>query len=129
MGLPWVRLDANIGTHDKVLELAAQRDGSKAFMLYICALGWAAAHGTDGLVPFSALPIVHGSRKLGDLLVSVRMWEPDPKGWKIHNWADRQELEIVTEGKRAMKKASAEKGNCVRWHAPECWKAGVGCSR
>ena len=50
MGLPWVRLDANIATHDKILNLLSDPSKHKwqAIASYMFALGWSGGHGTDG---------------------------------------------------------------------------------
>jgi hypothetical protein len=122
MGLPWVRLDSNINQHDKVLALLAQRDGFRAFTMYVCALGWSGGQGTDGLIPKSALGVIHGQEKHARMLVDVRLWEYDEagQGWRIRNYDQRQELSIVSEGKRAAYELGGKKGNCVRWHGPEC---------
>jgi hypothetical protein len=129
MTLPWVRLDANIASHDKTLELISRKDGYRAFTVYICGLGYAGGHGTDGFIPRLALPLIHGTTRHGEMLVDVVLWRPEPNGWSIHNWADRQELEFVAAGKREMKRMASAKGNCSRWHGPTCWRQGKGCSR
>lgn len=124
MSLPWVRLDANIGTHDKTLSLLGRKDGHKAFTLYVCALGWAGGHGTDGFIPTGALPVLHGTPRLADLLVAERLWEQADNGWWIRNYAHRQELEVVTAAKRAAQRIGAAQTNCRRYHGPDCgcWK-------
>lgn len=128
MSLPWVRLDSNIASHDKVLRLLAQKDGHRAFTLYICGLGYAGGHQTDGFIPEYALPVLHGNRRLATTLVVHRMWEPDvvegTDGWRIRNFLQRQELAVVTETKRAAQRLSARRTNCKRWHGPDCncWK-------
>ena len=126
MSLPWVRLDSNIATHDKVLALLAHKDGAKAFTLYVCALGYAGAHGTDGFVPRYALAVNHGSEKLARLLVDVRLWTHTEGGYAIRNYEQRQELAVIAEAKRASKAAAGRKGNCVRHHGPNCgcWREG-----
>jgi hypothetical protein len=121
MALPWVRLDSNIGTHDKVLDLLGRPSGHKAFVLYICALGWCGGQGTDGLVPAGALAINHGSRRLADILVDVGLWEHAPGGaYQIRNWSRRQETAVVREIRRTMQTMGAKKANCKRWHGPDC---------
>ncbi len=124
MSLPWVRLDANIGTHDKTLELLDHRDGPRAFTLYVCALGWAGGHGTDGHIPRHALravaPSLRAPDKLAQLLVDVRLWEYVEDGWHIRNYLERQQSSIVSEAVSAQKSAAARKANCIRWHGPEC---------
>jgi hypothetical protein len=122
MALPWVRLDANIGTHDKILALLAQRDGAKAFVLYVCGLGYAGGHSTDGRIPDHALPILHGNRRLAALLVDRGLWEYNGSGnsWVIHNWDHRQETSSITEARLL----ASKKANCIRWHGKDCgcWK-------
>lgn len=122
MSLPWVRLDSNIGTHDKVLSLLAERDGAKAFVLYISALGYSGAHGTDGRIPKYALTVNHGTVRLATMLVDKRLWEYDPagEGYVIRNWDIRQEMTVTTDAKtRAARRAA-----CKRWHGEDCmcWK-------
>lgn len=132
MALPWVRLDANVGSHDKILRLLSDPSAKRwqAYASYLTALAWAGGQGTDGLVPRSALPFVHGSESTARLLITYELWcEEGVSGWRIHNYAERQQLEVVTAGKRAMKRMAGEKGNCSRWHGPECWVVNKGCSR
>lgn len=127
MGLQWVRLDSNIATHDKVLALLDMRDGHKAAWMYVCSLGHCGGHGTNGLVTFRSLPFIHGTKRLAEMLVEVSLWHPDPEGWRIPNWAVRQETTEVTDSKRKAQSAAAHKVNCVRWHGPDChcWKERV----
>lgn len=125
MSLPWVRLDSNIATHDKVLRLLAKKDGHRAFTLYICALGWSGANGRDGHIPPYVLPHLHGTERHARMLVDVGMWEPADDGWVIRNWATRQELAVITEARRSAQRIAARRTNCRRYHGPdcECWKA------
>jgi len=123
MALPWVRLDSNIASHDKILALLAERDGAKAFVLYICGLGYAGGHGTDGHIPKYALPVLHGNVKLANLLVDHRLWQHDPNdpsGYVIRNFDQRQELAVITEGKRAAQAMGGRKAMCQRWHGANC---------
>lgn len=120
MALPWVRLDTNIASHDKILDLLDDRMGVKAAWMYVCAMGYSGGHGTDGFVPFKALPHIHGTKPLGDLLVKHGLFTPEPRGWRIKNWAQRQELDAIAEGKRAAQRLGARKGNCIKNHGPDC---------
>ena len=124
MSLPWVRLDSNIASHDKIVRLLSQKDGHKAFTLYVCGLGYAGGHATDGHIPTAALPFIHGTERLARQLVEVQLWDSADEGWSIRNWGSRQELAIVTSIKEAAKRRASAKANCTRWHAPECgcWK-------
>ena len=133
MALPWVRLDSHIASHDKILALVDDKSVKKwqAFSSYICALGWSADQGTDGYVPKTALPFVHGTTTTARLLVKYGLWDEDRLGlgWHIRNFADRQETAAVSAGKRAARAYISEKGNCARWHGPGCWQADTGCKR
>lgn len=126
MSLPWVRLDSNIATHDKILHLLSDESSKKwqAAASYMFALAWAGAAGTDGKVPSAALAVVHGTPATALLLEKHGLWEKNGVGWHIRNYEQRQELAIVTEAKRAASSAAARKANCVRWHGPDChcWK-------
>lgn len=131
MALPWVRLDSHIASHDKILNLLADPSPKRwqAAFSYVCALGWSGDQGTDGRIPPTALPFVHGTAATARLLVKHDLWDEALVGWTIRNFALRQEMAVVTAGKREMKRMAAEKGNCSRWHGPKCWKEGAGCGR
>lgn len=125
MSLPWVRLDSNIASHDKVVELLSRRDGARAFTLYVCGLGYAGGHATDGSIPRVALPFIHGNERLAIMLVEARLWEHEgTSGWRIRNWEQRQELAVIAEMKRVGRKVAGAKGACKKWHGPDCqcWK-------
>ena len=120
MSLPWVRLDSNIASHDKVLRLVAMRDGYRALVLYVCSLGYAGGHGTDGHVPEYAVPFLHGTERHADMLVKVGLWEPADDGWTIRNWVERQELAVVAASKRHAQRLPPRRTNCIRWHGRDC---------
>lgn len=129
MALPWVRLDSNIASHDKILHLLSDPSPKRwqAAASYMFALGWAGGTGTDGEIYTAALPMVHGTKETARLLEKYHLWEPISTGWRIRNYDQRQELLIVSESKRAAQRAGALKGNCIRHHGPDChcWKNGL----
>ncbi|MDI1288687.1 MAG: hypothetical protein PSX37_01890 [bacterium] len=120
MSLPWVRLDANIYSHDKVLWLLAQKDGYRAFTVYTFSLAYAGGHGTDGLIETHVLPALKGTERIARLLVEARMWEYDEAGWRIRNWDERQELSVVTERKREASRRGGLRRSCEMHHGKEC---------
>lgn len=122
MGLSWVRLDANIATHDKILDLLADSSPKKwqAAFSYCASLGHAGGHGTDGQIKKAALPFIHATEQTARLLCKYRLWEADDAGWWIVNYGDRQQLNIVTEAVVKQKRDASKKGNCVRHHGPDC---------
>lgn len=127
MGLPWVRLDSNIGQHDKVLALLSDPSPKKwqAFTSYVAGLGWSGGQGTDGRIPVSALPFIHGTTATARLLVKHGLWdELSVTGYAIHNFGERQQSNAVSEALQASKSAGGRKGNCIRHHGKECgcWK-------
>lgn len=125
MSLPWVRLDSNIASHDKVLALLGDDSVSQtvryqAAFSYICSMGYSGGHDTDGLVPFTALPFIHGNRRTSELLVKHHLWAPHPLGWHMPKWNTRQQSAAVTQSTRNAQRAGALKANCHRWHGKEC---------
>ena len=123
MSLPWVRLDSNLATHDKILSLLDEKPAATAYQAafsYVCSLGYCGGHSTDGLIPFSAVPFIHGTHKTAELLVKHFLWAPDPLGWRLPHWGDRQQSDAVTKSIKNARRAAAGKGNCVRWHGPDC---------
>jgi hypothetical protein len=129
-GLPWVRLDANIATHDKILHLASDPSALRwqAAFSYVCALGWSGGQGTDGKIPSAALGIVHGNAKTARLLVKYRLWSEATAGYQIVNFAHRQQSNEATAAIKEAQSVGGKLGNCKRHHGDLCWKNGK-CSR
>jgi hypothetical protein len=127
MSLPWVRIDANIASHDKVLNLLDDPSPKRwqAFASYVCAIGWSADRGTDGRVPPNALPFIHANPSTARLLVRHGLWHETPNGWEIHNYAVYQATAHVIDAQRR----EAQRAACIRWHGSECWSEPDGCSR
>lgn len=122
MALPWVRLDSNVGHHDKILALKADPSAKKwqAMASYFVALAWSGGQGTDGHVPSYALESVHATPQTARLLVKYRLWVEATDGWNIINFANRQELNIVAEAKRAAQSMGGRKARCRANHGPDC---------
>lgn len=130
MSLPWVRIDSNIAGHDKVLQLLADPSPKRwqAAFSYVCAIGWAGDHGTDGAIPPVALGFIHGTPATARLLVVHRLFKETGNGWEIVNFGERQELAAITAGKQEARRYASEKANCTRWHGKDCWTLQKGCS-
>lgn len=129
MGLPWVRMDVNMPTHDKVLNLLSDPSSKRwqAMASYAFSIMWSGGHGTDGRIPKSALPFVHGNETTARLLVKHGLWIEQTAAWQIKNFDQRQELDVISEAKQAARAASGRKAACIRHHGPDChcWKAGA----
>jgi hypothetical protein len=123
--LPWFRMDTNFPQHDKVLELVEVGDrGRAAGFVWACGIAYCQANETDGLIPFGALPFIHARRPHAELLVSHGLWKPHPRGWEVVNYLERQPSADTLRHVRAERSRAGGKGNCVRWHGPDCgcWK-------
>jgi hypothetical protein len=124
MGLPWVRFDTSFPKHDKVVELVGVRGGREAGFVYVCGLSYCGDVESDGLIPFGALPFVHGRKRDAELLVAHGLWKPHPRGWEVVNWLERQPSSATLEQSRADRSTAGRKANCARWHKPgcTCWR-------
>ena len=125
MSLNWCRIDANIATNDKILALLERGNvGHRAFTLYVCAIGWSVGQATDGYIPKHVLRVVHGTKALADVLVEERLWEYAVQGYQIRNFAERQELAVVTAVREKQNQVRGIKGMCSRHHGPncQCWR-------
>jgi hypothetical protein len=131
MGLPWVRIDTNMPSHDKILALLSDPSPKKwqAAFSWSCSIAWSGGQSTDGFVPKVALGFVHGTPATARLLEKYRLWSEGTAGWHIVNFTERQEMGFVTEMKNEMRRNASEKANCTRWHGPGCWTREKGCSR
>lgn len=129
MALPWVRLDANIPSHDKILHLLSDPSPKRwqACTSYMFSMAWSGGHGTDGFIPTVALAAVQGTAVTARLLVKYRLWEEATAGYAIRNFDTRQELTIISEAKRHAQKLGGLKGSCIKHHGPDCgcWKRGL----
>lgn len=110
-GLPWARLDANIYAHDKIVALLGERAGHRAFTLFICALAWSVGQGTDGFVPIGALALLHGTHSAANLLVKHELFDQQGnEGWRIHNFAERQQTRLAAELLAEARREAGRKG-------------------
>jgi hypothetical protein len=130
MGLPWVRLDANISTHDKILHLLSDPSALRwqAAASYMFALAWSGGQGTDGRIASVALGFVHGNAKTARLLVKYRLWTEAPAGYQIVNFGLRQQTSMASDAIRTAQSVGGKRGNCHRHHGEGCWSDGK-CSR
>lgn len=110
MGLQWIRLDTQLPSNPKVLELLVRKQHPAAFA-YVCSLAYCGMHGTDGFVPEAALPFIHASRTVANQLVAVGLWIPAPGGWMVNGW---DEFQISDEAAKS-RRERAQKGAAKRW--------------
>ena len=130
MPLPWVRLDTNLPSHDKILALLTEfpKDGRATAFVYVCGIAYAGHNGTDGLIPFAALPLIHGTKRDADRLINDYgagpLWHMAQRGWLMPNYLTRNEAAATTASKAAASTSAARKAACSRWHHPgcQCWR-------
>lgn len=111
MGLPWVRLDTAFPSNPKLLAMLAEKDGHRAGLVYLCSLGYAGGHGTDGFIPREALPFIHARQSDAERLVRHGFWWTQPGGWLINGWDEKQESNVETQERRKRAQAAA----AARW--------------
>lgn len=110
MALPWVRLDTAFPMNPKVLSLVESKKW-QSIACYVSSLAYSGAQGTDGFLPGTCLPFVHGTKRVADDLVNVGLWRGVPGGWEINGWLEYQASSEEHEQRKARAKAAAE----IRW--------------
>lgn len=116
-GLPWVRIDSDLAQNPKIAELAAEHGqrGLAAAFVFVCSIGHAAAHNTDGEIRKAVLPFIHGNAALARLLVEARLWVATETGWAIAGYADHQPTKAAREADAAARSEAARKAANARW--------------
>jgi hypothetical protein len=87
----WARIETSLPWNPKVLRLLQLRDGRSSGFVAVCAILWSVRHGTNGVIPSEALPLVHARK--GDVarLVEIGFWHPYPEGgYLIHDFDEYQ---------------------------------------
>lgn len=117
MGLPWIRMDTNVAANDKIADLVDTHGGKgkQAGFVYLCALGYAGAHETDGLIKRSALKFVHGTSSDANLLVAAGLWDQEDTGWRIRNYGTRQVVGAAQQAISDLRSEAGKKGAAARW--------------
>lgn len=118
MGLPWARMDTNLPSHDKVLELletAGAAKGKAAGFVYQNSLLYAAGHGTDGIIKRSVLPFIHATKADANLLVQVGLWECVEGGYRIKNYGTRNAVGFAQQALSDKRSEAGKKGADARW--------------
>jgi hypothetical protein len=103
--MTWARLDDRLHAHPKAIKA-----GLEAMGVWVMALSYCAAYGTDGRVDRDAVERICGSRKVFERvtkrLEACGLWERDEtgSGFRIHDFLDynpsRSDVEKENENKR-----------------------------
>lgn len=110
----WFKVD------DKLHDNRKARAAKKAAMgVWVLAGSWAADNGTGGFVPADILSR-WGTRSDAKRLVDVGLWQPaeqdGEKGWRFHQWEQRNPDAESERAKRAAESDGGTLGNHRRWH-------------
>ncbi len=94
--MPWFKIDDNFWGSTK--RMACTPD---AIGLWTTAGSWCSQQLTDGFVPKHVLPVLGGTARLAQKLVSVGLWEEVDDGWHFHDWSDYQPTKAAVEADRS----------------------------
>lgn len=130
----WIKLDDGFLDHPKFIEA-----GPLAAYLNICAIAWCNRNRTDGEIPRGQVPrlvnfegfahhmwqgeLVGGGEdaepyEIAAELVSVGLWEPTDKGWRIHDYLDWQASREEIEAARQQRVEAGRRGGRARAGKP-----------
>jgi hypothetical protein len=118
--LPWFRLDNNFWSNPKILGLIGLPGGYRLVFIWLAAIGYSVAHGTDGYVTPEILPLFRAKPRDLERLVDGRFMWPADGGWVINGWAEFQESSEESQERRRRAQEASRKANCIRWHGPDC---------
>lgn len=106
--MPWFKVDDKLHDHRK-----ARAAGKAAMGVWVLAGSWAADNLTDGFVPVSILPRWGNTRDAAKLC-EVGLWIPDEqdgeRGWRFHEWAERQPTRAQKLAERAERVKAGQAG-------------------
>ena len=110
MGLPWVRLDTSIFDNPKFLVLFGQ-NRYRAVVAYIAGMAYSGKHMTGGFIQREVLPIIQARPQEMAHLMEVRLLDPVPGGWQIHDWDEYQ----LTTDEVQKRREKAQNAAAARW--------------
>lgn len=111
--MPWARVDDGLHSHPKIRRAWKCRP---ALGLHLMALSYCGQWSPDGLVPVEwveeKLPAEEERETVVGALVDAGLWDVDPSGWAIHDWADYNQPEQArARSERARAAAAARWAN------------------
>lgn len=106
--MPWFKVDDKLHDHRK-----ARAAGATAMGVWLLAGSWSADNLTDGFIPATILPR-WGRPRDASRLVEVGLWHTDQqdgeKGWRFHEWDERQPTRAQKLEERATKAEAGRAG-------------------
>ena len=104
--MPWFRVDDDLALHPKAIAA-----GNAALGLWVRAGAYAAQYLTEGFVPAGMLTVLGGKPRDAKALVDAGLWTVDERGWRFHQWEERQPTKEQVEADR---RAAAERQAVAR---------------
>lgn len=124
--MPWFKVDDKLHDHRK-----ARAAGPAAMGLWVLAGSWSADNLTDGFIPASLLPR-WGRQREANRLTEVGLWhaaeQDGEKGWRFHEWAERQPTRAQKEAEREIKSEAGRVGGIKSGQSRREAKAKQGAS-
>ena len=106
--MTWAKLDDGFYSHPKILRADLQAIG-----LYCLSLAYSACHELDGAVPAEAVAMLaRGDERLAEQLVTLGLYEPQPFGYKIHDF-----LRYNPSARQVRKQRKEVKDRVVKYRA------------
>lgn len=111
--LDWVRLDTNMHVQPKILRLVSMPGGAAAAFAWVCSITHSGLVTSNGRISPETLPLIHATKKVAELLVKEKLWDPDPAGagWIVHDYEKYNQTRETTQTIRITKKIGGIKGN------------------
>jgi len=106
--MPYASIDDNMTENLKVARLS-----DAAFRVYVASICYCSRNLTDGLVLRNEAVKVGAAPRLIKELTEARLWEPDPEGWRVHDYLEWNKSRAEIETLRAKQKRAAY----ARWNA------------
>lgn len=119
--MTWFKVDDQLAFHPKTIAA-----GNAAMGLWVRAGSWASAQLTDGYITGEIVPILGAKKTDIERLVTSGLWIPNGRGFRFHQWEERNPRREEVQEARTSKSARAILGNHKRWHEergktdPEC---------
>ena len=115
--MTWTRIDDNFHAHPKVQQ--AWHACPASIGLHVLALSYGAAYLLDGHVSpefaQTCIPAAAGRKRAVAALVNAGLWEPNGRGWVIHDYLDHNPSREQVETDRAERSEHASHAANVRW--------------
>src|SRR4051812_9143173 len=98
--MTWFKVDDGFSDNAKVHALQESKHWKGAIALWTLAGSWCSKQETDGVVPELTVRRLGGTTAEADALIECGLWERAEKGYRFHQWAERNPLKADLQAKR-----------------------------